>query len=212
MLTDNKVRGCSSMAEHELPKLAATVRFRSPAPGLFIKLFFYVTCAVAIFGMQGCTTTGRSVKPVSVYDISGVGSVQYHTVREGETLWRISRTYGVDLDTLIQQNHLSPNGALEKGQVITIPRAKQIQPKKILVKNYYGDEPWIGDFGSSAGDVGWMGKELIKTEREIDTDKNTYFGMFDYGNDLAGEMHNFTGIANFIEWPKSDRPDSPLIV
>lgn len=81
----------------------------------------------------------------------------------------------------------------------------------VLFQYYYGDEPWIGDFGSSAGDVGWMGQELIKTEREIDTKTNTYFGMFDYGNDLAGEAHNFSGIANFIEWPKNDRPESAYI-
>lgn len=75
----------------------------------------------------------------------------------------------------------------------------------------YGDEPWIGYFGSSAGDVGWMERELILTEREVDTKKHTYFGMFDYGNELAGEGHSFTGIANFIEWDKNERPDAAYI-
>jgi hypothetical protein len=71
---------------------------------------------------------------------------------------------------------------------------------------FYGDEPWIGFFGSSTGDVGWMEKELILTEREIDTQQHSYFGMFDYGNELAGEDHSFTGFANFIEWDKQSRP------
>jgi len=75
----------------------------------------------------------------------------------------------------------------------------------------YGDEPWIGDFGSSAGDVGWMERELILTEREIDTKKHTYVGMYDYGNELAGEDHKFTGIANFIEWDRGSRPDKAYI-
>jgi len=75
----------------------------------------------------------------------------------------------------------------------------------------YGDEPWVGNFGSSAGDVGWMDRELILTERQIDTKKHAYFGMFDYGNELAGEDHNFTGIANFIEWPRDERPDKAYI-
>jgi hypothetical protein len=70
----------------------------------------------------------------------------------------------------------------------------------------YGDEPWIGFFGSSAGDVGWMEQELILTEREIDTQQHTYFGMYDYGNELAGEDHNFTRFANFIEWDRDSRP------
>jgi hypothetical protein len=75
----------------------------------------------------------------------------------------------------------------------------------------YGDEPWIGDFGSSAGDVGWMERELILVEREIDTQQHTYFGMYDYGNELVGEDHHFTGIANFLEWERGSRPDKAYI-
>jgi len=75
----------------------------------------------------------------------------------------------------------------------------------------YGDEPWIGDFGSSAGDVGWMERELILTEREIDTQQHNYIGMFDYGNELAGEDHRFTGMANFVEWNRDERPDKAYI-
>jgi len=70
----------------------------------------------------------------------------------------------------------------------------------------YGDEPWIGDFGSSAGDVGWMERELILAEREIDTKGHLYMGMFDYGNESAGENHNFSKYANFLEWEKESRP------
>lgn len=79
------------------------------------------------------------------------------------------------------------------------------------IQYMYGDEPWIGNFGSSAGDVGWMERELILTEQEIDTKKHTYFGMYDYGNELAGEDHRFTGIANFIEWEHATRPDKAYI-
>jgi len=75
----------------------------------------------------------------------------------------------------------------------------------------YGDEPWIGDFGSSAGDVGWMGKELILAEREVNTLQQSYLGMYDYGNELAGESHSFTGIANFIEWEQNSRPAKAYI-
>lgn len=70
----------------------------------------------------------------------------------------------------------------------------------------YGDEPWVGDYGSSAGDVGWFEDKLILTEQYIDTQLYTYIGIFDYGNDLAGENHVFTGIANFIEWNIQKRP------
>lgn len=81
----------------------------------------------------------------------------------------------------------------------------------VPVQYMYGDEPWIGYFGSSAGDVGWMEKELIQTERYIDPHKHSYFGMFDYGNELAGEGHTFTNFANFLEWPSDSRPNFAYI-
>lgn len=84
----------------------------------------------------------------------------------------------------------------------TVPSSVQYQ---------YGDEPWIGNFGSSAGDVGWIKNELLFTEREIDVTRNSFVGMFDYGNPLAGEAHTFTGVANFIEWEKATPPDKVYV-
>lgn len=72
----------------------------------------------------------------------------------------------------------------------------------------YGDEPWLGDFGSSAGNVGWLKGQIVTTETIVDTKTNTFVGMFDYGNPLAGEKHeNFTWTANFIEWDVGGSPD-----
>lgn len=71
----------------------------------------------------------------------------------------------------------------------------------------YGDEPWVGHFGSSEGNVGWLQKRLVKTEEEIDSGTNNFAGLLDYGNDLAGECHNYTCMANFIEWDKPSKPD-----
>ncbi len=64
----------------------------------------------------------------------------------------------------------------------------------------YGDDPWLGDFGSSAGNVGWAADGLYKYVGGLDVKRIHYAGYFDYGNDAAGEGHNFAGIANFIEW------------
>ncbi len=72
----------------------------------------------------------------------------------------------------------------------------------------YGDEPWLGDYGSSEGNVGWLQSELVKTERLVNVRTNSFAGFFDYGNDLAGEQHNYTRSANFIEWETDNRPDN----
>ncbi len=72
---------------------------------------------------------------------------------------------------------------------------------------YYGDEPWVGEFGSSAGDVGWMGGRLVKFETVIDPKTVTTIGMIDFGNDVLGERHHFRNVANFIRWSPATRPD-----
>lgn len=70
----------------------------------------------------------------------------------------------------------------------------------------YGDEPWVGNYGSSRGNVGWVKDRLIEYETRLDSTKYSYAGFYDYGNSAAGEEHNFTGTANFIEWFGGDRP------
>ncbi len=70
----------------------------------------------------------------------------------------------------------------------------------------YGDEPWVGNYGTSRGNVGWVKDRLIEYETRLDSTKYSYAGFYDYGNSAAGEEHHFTGTANFIEWFGSDRP------
>jgi hypothetical protein len=64
----------------------------------------------------------------------------------------------------------------------------------------YGDDPWLGNYGSSGGNVGWSGNGFYDYVGRIDTDKFNYAGYFDYGNGAIGERHNYTRLANFIEW------------
>jgi murein DD-endopeptidase MepM/ murein hydrolase activator NlpD len=58
----------------------------------------------------------------------------YHTVTKGETLWRISKNYGVELDKVVEANGLSDAGEIKTGQVILIPKkparpeAKKAEP------------------------------------------------------------------------------------
>jgi hypothetical protein len=70
----------------------------------------------------------------------------------------------------------------------------------------YGDEPWLGKYGTSAGDVGWLDGRLVTREESVSGSEYRYAGLVDYGNDLVGEGHTFTGTANFIEWLGDERP------
>ncbi|RNC71068.1 MAG: hypothetical protein ED859_05190 [Desulfuromonadales bacterium] len=71
----------------------------------------------------------------------------------------------------------------------------------------YGDEPWVGEYGSSAGNVGWVRDRLVPYEGTIDTRAYRWAGYFHYGNEAAGESHAYSGFANFIEWQGSLCPD-----
>ncbi len=143
--------GCSSVVEHELPKLAARVRFPSPAPsrmgiearerrakrgkGLWPPASGLATQAssasrssrfpspapgfifILILSISGCATPPHAIPVADVRSIGGVS----HTVRSGETLWRISKIYGVDVDALIKANSIEDTTNIKKGQVLFIP-------------------------------------------------------------------------------------------
>ncbi len=79
-----------------------------------------VLAALVIAAWSGCTpleprTAGGD--PVR----SSTGGV-YHTVRKGETLWRISKTYGVSLAELVEANDLQ-SYTIRVGQRIFVPGA-----------------------------------------------------------------------------------------
>jgi hypothetical protein len=64
----------------------------------------------------------------------------------------------------------------------------------------WGDEPWVGEYGASRGDVGWYEGGVIKYEQFISPARYRYVGYWDHGNDAAGEGRAFAGHANFVEW------------
>lgn len=75
----------------------------------FSALYFY-----------GCSTIPLAT-PVKPQGISGI----YHRVNQGETLWRISKIYNVDLEELARINHILDNTKIETGQLIFIPEGKK---------------------------------------------------------------------------------------
>jgi len=93
------------------------------------RLWLLILMAAAMFS-SGCASRQAYYPPKSVPSSqpsappttapSGFTGV-YHTVREGQTLWRISRTYGVDLETLQWVNDIEDVTQLRVGRVLFIP-------------------------------------------------------------------------------------------
>ena len=86
---------------------------------------------VLVLALAGCAETPvikqpKPPAPVAIHaPVNKVGA--YHRVVKGETLWRIAKDNGVDLETLVEANGLTNAGNIKVGQDILIPR-KPEQP------------------------------------------------------------------------------------
>jgi murein DD-endopeptidase MepM/ murein hydrolase activator NlpD len=77
------------------------------------KYIFYLILILLV--NSGCAARSKSTLP------SGKGI--YHRVEKGQTLWRISKTYDVDVTTLIEINKLKNPSVISAGQRLFIPGA-----------------------------------------------------------------------------------------
>ncbi|MCX5696099.1 MAG: peptidoglycan DD-metalloendopeptidase family protein [Candidatus Omnitrophica bacterium] len=88
--------------------------------------------AVMIFmvlGLVGCATAPY-IKPAALKAPLGIRGI-YHKVEKGQTLWKISKIYGVDLEELARVNRIADTTAVEVGQQVFIPNRSQPQTQAI---------------------------------------------------------------------------------
>jgi len=76
---------------------------------------------ILLIGIAGCATAPSTTLPPKVEGIPGI----YHKVEKGQTLWRISKMYNIDLDTLIKINRIPDSANIEIGQLILIPKTQK---------------------------------------------------------------------------------------
>lgn len=71
-------------------------------------------------GIIGCSSaplyTGPSLSPLK-QEAGGIN----HRVEAGQTLWRISKIYNVEISDILKLNHLSENTGITTGQTLLIP-------------------------------------------------------------------------------------------
>jgi len=70
--------------------------------------------------------------------VSGI----YHDVQKGDTLWRIAKTYGIEITDIVRANNISDETKISPGQKILIPGAKTqipvtIEKAKLYEKDYF---------------------------------------------------------------------------
>ena len=96
-----------------------------------IRRIVYYSALTGILAWQGCASTPAPVHrpiyqpsgPTSVTLPAGYGTT--HTIRHEvgplETLWRISKMYNVDMETIMRVNNISDPSKITMGQVLEIP-------------------------------------------------------------------------------------------
>jgi len=81
----------------------------------------------------------------------------YHTVLKGQTLWRIAKTYGVDMQTIAEYNDIYDKNRIYAGQEIFIPGAE----KQLDVEIYKGDDGGKGDIVVHKGMFVWPTEGIV---------------------------------------------------
>jgi len=88
----------------------------------------------------GCATVPYQGPPV-VEIPKPIGGI-YHEVQKGDTLWRIAKTYGIEIADIVRANNISDETKINHGQKILIPGAKIPMPvttekNKLYEKDYF---------------------------------------------------------------------------
>lgn len=67
----------------------------------------------------------------------------YHNVAKGETLWRISKIYGIELEKIVAANKISDAERIVAGQMLFIPSATKPAEAKLTTKENYIKEDFV---------------------------------------------------------------------
>jgi murein DD-endopeptidase MepM/ murein hydrolase activator NlpD len=90
-----------------------------------------IGCALLILAIGGCAPEPY-IRPAVPSGMPGI----YHRVERGQTLWRIAKSYGIDLEELARINHISDTAAIEVGQAVFIPDGrKPVSPPAITASS-----------------------------------------------------------------------------
>ena len=95
---------------------------------IFSVIFFSISFSLLF--CVGCFSAPKQKEPGYLSAKPPSGGV-YHTVKPKETLWRIAKTYGVNLQTLAEINNIEAPAQITVGKKLFIPGATTV--KKIIV-------------------------------------------------------------------------------
>lgn len=107
------------MARREILQAAGASAAGAPAPG---RVCLRAGALLALILLGGCSfyDTGEDYAPRTRRGV-------YHTVRRGESLWRISKAYGVNIEQIAVLNGIDNPDILKAGVKVFIPGAERVR-------------------------------------------------------------------------------------
>ncbi|HNQ50134.1 MAG: peptidoglycan DD-metalloendopeptidase family protein [Candidatus Omnitrophica bacterium] len=97
-----------------------------------IRVFISAGIAAACMCAAGCVTVPKESAGVRTAGIPEPAGL-YHTVMRGQTLWRIARMYGSDVDRIASANSIQDARQLDVGRRLLIPGGV-VQPSPVILK------------------------------------------------------------------------------
>jgi len=116
-------------------------------------IFYLLPTTYYLLFLVGCATVPYTVPTQPQFAIPGI----YHQVERGQTLWRISKIYAVDLDEIVRINRIPDAASIEAGQLIFIPSGQKRE--YVSSKSLAEDFSWplkgrvITSFGQTFNDM-----------------------------------------------------------
>ena len=102
------------------------------------KIFLVLLSVPAVFFLNTCAVhKAPREKPSQTQRMKGV----YHVVKRHQTLYRICKTYGVDLKEVASLNRIADPSKIETGQRIFIPGAKKALKVEIYIDDVAAEQP-----------------------------------------------------------------------
>ena len=111
----------------------------------------FIVALLLLLTLAGCGTVEKPYRS----NTAVIGGV-YHYVRGGETLWSISKQYGIDMNTLVRTNNLeNACGDIKRGQRLLIPGSsshREYAPRPVSYTSQAFRWPLNGSVISCYGD------------------------------------------------------------
>ena len=107
---------------------------------MFLKIFLF---SAAVIMLSSCATVEPPASQTRSFLATAPVPGTLHVIQNGETLWRISKKYHIELEDILKANKISDSANISTGQTIVIPLG--VKNQSVPIANF-GPKETDADF------------------------------------------------------------------